>query len=168
MHSTLHFNRPKTGGDTLFADMTEAYARLSPIMQERLHGLKAFHSGLEQVASSKAQGGIARREASTAEHPVVRTHPVTGQKALFVNPQYVRYIVGMKKEESDVILKFLYDHVALGSDFQVRVRWEPRTAVVFDNRVVNHSGLLDWLDGSRRHLARLTPQAEKPYETPFN
>ncbi|KAL9110269.1 MAG: hypothetical protein Q9227_005176 [Pyrenula ochraceoflavens] len=158
---------PKTGGDTIFADMVEAYKRLSPVFQERLHGLTAFHSGIEQVEASKAQGGIARREATTCEHPIVRTHPATGEKALFVNPQYTRYIVGMKKEESDALLKFLYDHIAFGIDFHVRLRWEPKTVVVFDNRVVNHSGLLDWIDGSRRHLARLTPQAERPFETPF-
>ena len=67
--------------------MTEAYRRLSPAFRERLHGLKAVHSGIEQADMAKARGGVVRREAVTSEHPIVRTHPATGEKALFVNPQ---------------------------------------------------------------------------------
>ncbi|KAF7163462.1 hypothetical protein CNMCM5623_008363 [Aspergillus felis] len=158
---------PTTGGDTLFADMAQAYRRLSPEFRKRLHGLKAVHSGIEQINNSLNRGGIARREGITSEHPIVRTHPVTGEKALFVNPQFTRYIVGYKKEESDWLLKFLYDHIALSQDLQTRVRWLPGTVVVWDNRVVAHSALFDWEDGQRRHLARITPQAEPPFETPF-
>jgi sulfonate dioxygenase len=73
--------------------------------------------------------------------------------------------VGFKKEESEYLLNFLYDHVAKGQDFQARVKWEPGTVVVWDNRVTAHSALLDWDDGARRHLARITPQAEAPFET---
>jgi sulfonate dioxygenase len=79
--------KPETGGDTIFADQVEAYNRLSPGFQQRLHGLKAIHSGIEQVESSVRRGGILRREPVTNEHPIVRTHPVTGEKALYVNPQ---------------------------------------------------------------------------------
>lgn len=82
-------------------------------------------------------------------------------------PTVTRDIVGLKKEESDAILKFLYDHLAYGADFQVRVKWEKGTVVVWDNRVTQHSALVDWKDGQRRHLARITPQAERPYETPY-
>jgi sulfonate dioxygenase len=78
-----------------------------------------------------------------------------------------RNIVGLKKEESDAILKFLHDHLAYGADFHVRVKWEKDTVVVWDNRVTQHSGLADWQTGERRHLARITPQAERPFETPF-
>lgn len=78
-----------------------------------------------------------------------------------------RDIVGLKKEESDTLLKFLYDHLALGADFQARVKWEDKTVVVWDNRVTQHSALVDWENGQRRHLARITPQAERPFETPF-
>ncbi len=78
---------PKTGGDTLFVSMVEAYNRLSPGFQQRLHGLTALHSGVEQAESQKALGGICRREPVANEHPIVRTHPVTGEKALYVNPQ---------------------------------------------------------------------------------
>ena len=78
---------PSTGGDTLFGDMAQAYKRLSPDFRKRLHGLRAVHSGVEQVNASLNGGGIARRDPVTSEHPIVRTHPVTGEKALYVNPQ---------------------------------------------------------------------------------
>ncbi|ORY13567.1 hypothetical protein BCR34DRAFT_510846 [Clohesyomyces aquaticus] len=158
---------PIAGGDTLFANQAEAYRRLSPEFQKRLHGLKAIHSAIEQAGNSKNRGGVVRREPVTSIHPIVRTHPATGEKALFVNRQFTRRIVGFKKEESDYLLKFLFDHVAKGQDFQARVKWAPGTVVVWDNRVTAHSALLDWDDGQRRHLARITPQAEPPAETPF-
>ncbi|OTA97397.1 hypothetical protein M434DRAFT_65762 [Hypoxylon sp. CO27-5] len=160
-------DKPETGGDTLFVNAVEAYNRLSPLFQERLHGLKATHSGVEQANASSARGGIRRREPVVNAHPIVRTHPATGEKALFVNPQFTRDIVGLKKEESDAILKFLYDHLAYGADFQARVKWEEGTVVVWDNRVTQHSALLDWKSGQRRHLARITPQAEQPFQTPY-
>ncbi|AEO67138.1 20b01cf8-0be0-46d7-aa5c-e1d31f843115 [Thermothielavioides terrestris] len=161
------FDKPTTGGDTLFVDAAEAYRRLSAPFRQRLHGLRATHSAVEQAANSLARGGIVRREPVINEHPIVRTHPVTGEKALYVNPQFTREIVGLKREESDALLKFLYEHLAFGADFQVRIKWEDRTVVVWDNRVTQHSALVDWRDGQRRHLARITPQAERPFETPF-
>ncbi|KAH7113976.1 TfdA family taurine catabolism dioxygenase TauD [Dactylonectria estremocensis] len=161
------FDQPETGGDTLFVDAVEAYNRLSPALQERLHGLKAIHSGIEQAESSRARGGVVRREPVYNAHPIIRTHPVTREKALYVNPSFVREIVGLKKEESDAILKLLYTHIASGADFQARVKWAPGTVVVWDNRVTAHTALVDWKSGERRHLARITPQAEVPFETPF-
>ena len=74
----------------------------------------------------------------------------------------VREIVGFKTEESDALLKFLYDHLAHGVHFQARVKWEAGTVVVWDNRITQHSALVDWKAGERRHLARITPQAERP------
>jgi len=147
--------------------MAEAYNRLSPAFQQRLHGLQALHSGHEQATAALARNSIVRREPVSTIHPLIRTHPATGEKALYVNPQFTRRIVGFKKEESDYLLKFLYDHIALGADFQARMKWEKGTVIVWDNRVTAHSAILDWRDGQRRHLARLTPQAERPYETPF-
>ena len=81
------FDKPKTGGDTLFVNQAEAYRRLSPEFRKRLHGLKAVHSGVEQADASRARGGVVRREPITSEHPLVRTHPATGEKALFINAQ---------------------------------------------------------------------------------
>jgi len=158
---------PTAGGDTLFGNMAAAYRRLSPEFQKRLHGLKAVHSGHEQVQAAVARGSVYRREPISTIHPIVRTHPATGEKSLYVNPQFTRRIVGFKKEESEYLLKFLFDHIALSADLQVRVKWDNGTVVVWDNRVAAHTALIDWTDGQRRHLARLTPQAERPYETPF-
>ncbi|KAK3044055.1 hypothetical protein LTS18_002293, partial [Coniosporium uncinatum] len=95
---------PAAGGDTLFANQAAAYNRLSPEFRKRLHGLKAIHSGFEQAAQAKSRGGVNRREPVTSVHPIVRTHPATGEKALYVNPQFTRQIVGLKKEESDFLL----------------------------------------------------------------
>ncbi|KAJ5999082.1 hypothetical protein N7451_006892 [Penicillium sp. IBT 35674x] len=161
-HSDVTFEKQPPGTTFLYA-----YKRLSPEFRKRLHGLRAVHSGAEQVNASLNGGGIARRDPVTSEHPIVRTHPVTGEKALYVNPQFTRYIVGYKKEESDYLLKFLFDHVALSQDLQTRIRWKAGTVVVWDNRLACHSAVFDWEDGQRRHIARLTPQAEQPYETPF-
>ncbi|EPS43662.1 hypothetical protein H072_2334 [Dactylellina haptotyla CBS 200.50] len=153
---------PEAGGDTIFADQVQAYKRLSPGFQERLHGLRAQYSGPDG-----GRGGICRRESVTVEHPIVRTHPVTNEKALFFTKGSCQGIVGYKKEESDMILGFLASHTSGGQDFQVRVKWKKGTVVVWDNRVTAHSSILDWETGERRHLARITPQAEKPFETPF-
>jgi sulfonate dioxygenase len=76
---------PEVGGDTIFIDAATAYRRLSPEFQKRLHGLRALHSGIEQVQSNVARGGINRRDAVATYHPIVRTHPATGEKALFIN-----------------------------------------------------------------------------------
>ena len=122
---------PTAGGDTLFANQAAAYRRLSPEFRKRLHGLKALHSGYEQAENSSKRGGIVRRDPVANIHPIVRTHPVTGEKALFVNPQFTRMIIGYKKEESDFLLNFLYDHIAKGQDFQARVKWAAGTVVVW-------------------------------------
>ncbi|CDM30353.1 Taurine catabolism dioxygenase TauD/TfdA [Penicillium roqueforti FM164] len=158
---------PEVGGDTVFVNQVEAYNRLSPALKERLHGLKAVHSGVEQAEFSLQRGGVDRRDPVKTEHPLIRTHPVTGEKALFVNGGFTRSIVGLKKEESDALLGFLLAHVGRGIDYQARVRWAPKTVVVWDNRVTAHSAIVDWTTGERRHLARITPQAERPYETPY-
>jgi alpha-ketoglutarate-dependent taurine dioxygenase len=79
------FDSPEVGGDTSFVNQVEAYNRLSPALKERLHGLKAVHSGFEQAEFSRGRGGVVRREPITSEHPLIRTHPATGEKALYVN-----------------------------------------------------------------------------------
>ncbi|KAK5055995.1 hypothetical protein LTR84_012546 [Exophiala bonariae] len=161
----IALDTPKAGGDTLFVNQVKAYERLSPAFQERLAGLTAVHSGYEQATAARNRGGTVRRNPVSSIHPLVRTHPATGEKALYINPQFTRYIVGFKQEESDYLLKFLYDHIALSADIQARVKWQPGTVVVWDNRVTAHTALVDWDDGQRRHIARITPQAERPYET---
>jgi len=150
------------GGDTLFLSQVEAYKRLSPEFQKRLEGLKAVHSAVQQAEYSAKRGGPVRREAVESEHPVVRKHPVTGEKALYVNRGFTRRIVGFKQEESEYLLNFLFDHIAKGSDFQIRASYTPGTVVVWDNRVTTHSATNDFPEVLRRHAVRLTPQAEVP------
>lgn len=123
---------PDAGGDTVFVDTEKAYQRLSPAFQERLRGLEAIHTARDQTARALANDGYVRREPIDTVHPIVRTHPATGKKALFVNPQFTRQVVGFKKEESDYLLKFLYDHMTSSHDLQCRVKWENGTVVVFD------------------------------------
>ncbi|KAJ7029885.1 hypothetical protein C8F04DRAFT_1006424 [Mycena alexandri] len=156
-------DQPETGGgDTLFLSQVEAYKRLSPEFQKRLEGLRAVHSAIAQADFSRKRGGPVRREPIETEHPVVRVHPVTGEKALYVNQGFTRRIVGFKTEESECLLKFLFDHIAKGSDFQIRGTYKPGTVVVWDNRVTAHSATRDFDKVYRRHAVRLTPQAEVP------
>ncbi|EAU87552.1 alpha-ketoglutarate-dependent taurine dioxygenase [Coprinopsis cinerea okayama7 len=160
-------DQPSVGGDTLFVSQVEAYNRLSDEFKKRLEGLKIVHSAVEQAEGSRKRNGPVRREPIETEHPIVRVHPATGEKALYVNPVFGRRIVGFKKEESDALLNFLYDHIARGADFQIRASYEPGTVVVWDNRVTAHSAIPDFSPEFRRHAVRLTPQAEVPIPATF-
>lgn len=153
---------PTSGGDTIFVDAEEAYNRLSPQFQKIVEGLSAVHSSVEQAESSLKNGGILRRDPVKSIHPVVRKHPVTGKKALFVNPQFTREIVGLKAEESDALLNFLYTQLSISVDLHARAKWAPGTVVVWDNRRTLHSAIFDWDSEERRHLYRLTPRGEVP------
>jgi sulfonate dioxygenase len=140
-----------------------AYDRLSPPLQSFFGSLSVVHSGAFQTAIS-VKTSFPHRSTIESVHPLVRQHPVTGRKALYVNHEHTEKIVGLKKVESDMILDFLYDHIHRGLDFQTRVRWEEGTVAVYDNRMVQHSVTLDYPleNGAFRHLIRLTPQAERP------
>lgn len=99
---------PPVGGDTAWASQTAAYARLSTPIKTLLEGLRAEHSGFPQADGARRDGKHVRREPVKSEHPVVRVHPATGQKALFVNPGFTKRIIGLKREESDALLKLLF------------------------------------------------------------
>ncbi|KAG6843752.1 hypothetical protein H0H93_000243, partial [Arthromyces matolae] len=130
---------PEVGGNTLFASQVEAYNRLSPEFKKRLEGLRAVHSAVPQAEHSRQRGGPVRREPVETEHPLVRVHPATGEKALYVNQGFTKRIVGFKTEESEWLLKFLFDHVAKGADFQIRAPYNAGTVVVWDNRVTAYA-----------------------------
>lgn len=149
---------PSTGGDTLWASGYSAYDRLSPAMQKFLEGLEAVHSGQQQVDEALRAGHTVRRTVYEHVHPVIRTHPVTGWKSLFVQPGFTRRIVGLSKRESDLILKYLFEHIAGGVDFQVRFNWQENSVAVWDNRTTNHNAVFDYLSIGRRHGWRVTPQ----------
>jgi len=153
---------PMSGGDTLYVSLVEAYNRLSPEFQKRLEGLYAMHSARLQADYARSNAKAVRREPVETAHPLVRKHPVTGEKALYVNSLFTKYIVGYKREESEWLLKFLYDHIAKGADYQFRATYEPGTVVVWDNRLTSHSATNDFSVNVRRHAVRLAPQAEIP------
>lgn len=99
---------PETGGDTGWTSQAAAYDRLSEPLKAFLEGLRAEHSGFQQAENARRDGHFVRREPVKSYHPIVRVHPVTKQKVLFVNPGFTRRIVGLKDEESDAILQLLY------------------------------------------------------------
>lgn len=153
---------PESGGDTIFADTVEAYKRLSPEFQKRLEGLHVLHTSGDQASNSRFQGGIERRQPVNHVHPLVRVHPVTKEKALYLNKGFGRRIVELKEEESQALLEFLIKHVESSHDLQLRARWEPNTVTVWDNRRTVHSAIIDWDTPVHRHAVRVTPQAERP------
>ncbi|KAF2642722.1 TauD-domain-containing protein [Massarina eburnea CBS 473.64] len=152
------------GGDTLVSSSVAAFNALSPRFRKRLEGLTAIHSNNDGVSQElkNGDGAVMRRAHLVQEHPVVILHPVTKEKALYVNPVYTKRIVGFDQEESDYLLGFLFDHIAKRQDLQCRVRYETGTVLVWDQRVTNHSQTLDYPAGDRRHAFRLTPLANKP------
>ena len=90
-----------------------------------------MHSAVPQAEFSRKRNGPVRREPVETEHPLVRVHPVTGEKALYVNQGFTKHIVGFRTEESEYLLNFLFDHLAKGADFQIRARYEPGTVVLW-------------------------------------
>ncbi|KAF5391557.1 hypothetical protein D9757_002512 [Collybiopsis confluens] len=152
---------PEYGGDTLWASGYALYSGLSPGFQQYLEGLKAVHSAVAQADGARAAGLHVRREAIETVHPVVRVHPATGWKSVYVNPGFTRRIVGVPKAESDAILDFLFHQIAENVDNQVRFQWEPNSIAFWDNRVVVHSATFDFWPATR-HALRATPHAEKP------
>ncbi|THU88751.1 TauD-domain-containing protein [Dendrothele bispora CBS 962.96] len=156
---------PSTGGDTLFTSQVSTLKKLSPQFIAFLKTLKAVHSGVEQADFSRSgrRGATVRREPVEHIHPLVRKHPVTGEEALYVNRQFTKRIVGLKREESNTLLNFLYDHIDKSGDLQARLKWAPYTVALWDNRVTAHSAIVDYGESKeRRHGARITPQAERP------
>lgn len=152
---------PPYGGDTLWSSGYALYSSFSPGFQKYLEGLTAVHSAVAQADGSRAAGHTVRREAVETIHPVVRVHPVTGWKSIYVNPGFTRRIVGVPKAESDTILNLLFHQISENPDFQVRFRWEPNSIAFWDNRVVTHSATFDFWPHTR-HALRATPHGERP------
>ncbi|WQF76520.1 Putative TauD/TfdA-like domain, taurine dioxygenase TauD-like superfamily [Colletotrichum destructivum] len=161
----LALNTPPSGGDTLYLSTTAAYYALSDTYRTLLHGLKSVHSGFSQAAVHDHRQRYIRDPIETV-HPIVRIHPVTKRLSLYINRLYTKRVVGMKQEESASLLGFLFDHIERGQDWHLRVHWKQGTVVVYDNRNTQHSALRDFRvdEGiTRRHMLRITPQAERPY-----
>ena len=156
------FTVPEVGGDTLFSSMYAAYDALSETMKTLLHGLTAIHDGAPYYRSVNETIGRdeVHREFPRSEHPVIRTHPVTGRKALYVNSMFTAHLVGLPKDESDAILGFLFRHV-MRSDFHCRFRWTPIAVAVWDNRVTQHLAVWDYYPHVRSGY-RVTIKGERP------
>lgn len=146
---------PPVGGDTMFASAYRALEDLSPGMQRTLEGLKALHQGTELAADAGLD-----REAVEAVHPVVRTHPDTGRKALFVNGNYTKNIDGWRIEESQPLLGFLYQQFAR-PEITYRHRWLAGDLIMWDNRCTQHAVVGDTA-GAERVLHRITIAGDTP------
>lgn len=153
---------PPIGGDTLFASMYAAYDALSEPMKEFLGQLSAVHDGAHVYA-----GRYGTKESDTRDgafprsvHPVVRTHPVTGRKALYVNRAFTTRIKGLQPAESRALLDFLYAHLE-DPHFQCRLHWEENTVAMWDNRCLQHYAMWDY-HPNVRHGYRVSVVGERP------
>ncbi len=151
---------PPVGGDTLFASMYAAYDALSDLMKRLLEGFTALHQG-EHVYRGRYGVNDEGKTFPKAEHPVIRTHPVSGRKALFVNRGFTTRIVQLKRPESDALLQFLYRHVET-PEFHCRFRWHRHSIAFWDNRCVQHHAMWDYYP-QRRHGHRVTIKGDKPF-----
>ncbi len=160
---------PEVGGDTCFASMTTAYDALSERMQQFIAGMEAVHdfTSFKFLFPDSEQGRMQLRrseeEYPPVSHPVVRVHPVTGRKTLFVNPHYTRFIKGLEERESWQLLDTLFRATSV-LELQYRHRWEPNTLVFWDNRSVQHAAVHDYYP-QRRLMERVTIKGDRPFST---
>jgi len=158
---------PTVGGDTLWADMCAAYEGLSAAIKGMIDGLDAVHDFKNFRAlfgdSDEDREKLRQMEKlyPNPTHPVVRTHPETGKKALFVNPQFTLRINGLKAAEGDALLQLLYEQAHV-PEYQFRLRWKPGTIVLWDNPSTQHYAANDYYP-NRRHMERVAVTGDKPY-----
>lgn len=161
MGSILYMHEvPPAGGDTMFSSMSAAYEALSDRMKGYLDGLTAVHDGAHVFSASY----YSRKDNAAyprAEHPIVRTHPETGKKCLFVNRGFTTHIRGVPRDESDAILAYLYKHME-HPNFQVRFAWEPKSIAFWDNRSAQHRAIWDYWP-HRRKGHRVTVKGDTPF-----
>lgn len=164
MGTILHLNTvPEAGGDTLFSSMYAAYDALSEPMKAFLEGLTAHHSGEIVYRGRYTYLDVDDKgmEYPNNDHPVIRTHPVTKKKGIFVNRTFTSHINGLTKLESDALLEMLYRHMEK-PDFQVRFKWQPGSVAFWDNRCVQHYAVWDYFPQTRSGN-RVTVCGDKPY-----
>jgi alpha-ketoglutarate-dependent sulfate ester dioxygenase len=154
---------PAYGGDTLFANLIEAYDGLSPQIRTLVDGLQAVH----RTSSYDSTQGRARRDGRSpgpfvSLHPLVRVHPETGEKLLFLNPGTTSHIVGLKERESQALIDLLYGELTR-PEYQVRFHWRPKSLVIWDNQAVAHAGPIDYAHFDLpRTVRRITVAGELP------
>jgi len=168
MGSMLHgIKVPAVGGDTMFLNLYASYQALSDTMRSLVDGLTAVHDIVASMPpdftrQSWAPKQLARMQDVTppVEHPVVRTHPETKRKCLFVNRNFTSYIKGMTLPESDALLGFLLEHIEQ-PEFQCRFHWQTKSLAFWDNRCTQHYAVNDYR--SKRQMHRVTICGERPH-----
>jgi len=157
---------PPVGGDTLFADMYAAYEGLSDEVKAKVEGKVAVHDfvnfrkGMRKRGVPEEEIAAFDRQYPRAEHPVIRTHPETGRKAIYVNAAFTQHIVGMDKAESDALLAHLYAQAAI-PEYQCRFRWSKNAIAFWDNRSSQHYAASDYFPAVRR-MERVTIVGDRP------
>jgi taurine dioxygenase len=152
---------PPVGGDTLFASQYLAYEALSSEMKKLLSGLKAVNSSSKADATRTREDMVKEHSRKyEAEHPVIRTHPDTGRKALYVNLGHTVRFAGMTEEESAPLLEFLFRH-QVKPEFTCRFQWRVGSLAFWDNRCAQHNPINDY-HGHRRVMHRITLAGDRP------
>jgi len=153
---------PTVGGDTLWADMGAAYDGLSDSMKERIEGLVAVHDWYNTFGRGmdEATRDSLRPDFPAVEHPVVRAHPETGRKTLYVNQAFTQHIVGLDPGESQELLAFLYNQAAF-PEYQCRFQWSVGDIAFWDNRSTQHYAVSDYFP-QRRVMERITIVGDRP------
>ncbi|THH00996.1 hypothetical protein EW145_g7000 [Phellinidium pouzarii] len=175
IHTLPVIDGEETGGDTLWASGYEVYDRLSPSFAKYLETLEAVHEArffrfVAGALGNKLRDGERGSPGNVGDHleavhPVIRTNPVTGWKSVFVNPNFTKRIVGVTKDESDVILQHLFNLIQLNHDLQVRFRWEKNSIAIWDNRSNYHTATFDY--GKEKRVGdRVVSLGERPYCEP--
>ena len=158
---------PERGGDTVFANTEAAYEGLSEPFRRFLDGLVAVHDGEGPFGEGLRKNGFAEwdgqrfTEFVPVEHPLVRTHPVSGKKCLFVNPEFTSHIKGFSRRESDGILELLYEHM-IQQKYLVRYNWNAGDLGFWDNRATMHFVVIDY-GTQHRLIQRVTLRGERPF-----
>jgi taurine dioxygenase len=157
---------PAVGGDTLFANMAAAFDALSPAFQGYLEGLRA-ENDIAPAAERAINKGHMKADLADVQkafppsiHPVVRTHPESGRKAIYVNTNSTTRILDLSEGESEWLLRGLFEHTR-SPDFQCRFQWQPGSVAFFDNRTAQHYAVPDYT--SRRMMHRVTIRGDKPF-----
>jgi len=155
---------PPVGGDTLFANMEAAYDGLSPQMKRFAEGLTAKHDIARVFAKRLSkEADELRAKYPVQDHPVIRTHPETGKRAIYVNTAFTESINGLTKKESDWLLEHLYAQAA-NPEIQCRFRWTPNALAFWDNRSSQHFAASDYFP-QRRVMERVTIKGDRPFFT---
>jgi taurine dioxygenase len=154
---------PPLGGDTLFADMEAAFEGLPYELKQRALGLRAVHDFTQTFGLLLPPEERARKQAEfpPVEHPVVRTHPETGRKLLYVNAFFTSHIVGLAPEESETLLELLCRRAWI-PEYQCRFRWQKDSIAVWDNRAVQHYAASDY-HPARRVMERVSMVGDRPF-----